>query len=236
MYLAKFLSSQGLCSRRKAAILVKSGQVMVNGQVTINPAWLVTATDEVICQGQIVSRMAKQQHCYLLFNKPAKLITSLIDERGRQTVISYLASRGLVQRVLPVGRLDYLTTGLLLLSDDGDFIQQMSHPRFALAKHYQITLSRPFAKADFAQLARGVILEDGFIKPDKLAIINSQQTVISLEIHSGRNRIIRRIFAFLGYKLVALHRTQVGPYALGDLPIGAWKVIARPALAKAQDI
>jgi 23S rRNA pseudouridine2605 synthase len=232
MYLAKFLAQQGICARRKAALLIKAGKICIDGIVIYNPAYLVSETDTVIYQNKSfqLGKNTNPLH-YVLFNKPPKLVTTTNDEFGRKSVIDYLQEHGITQTLFPVGRLDYLTTGLLLLTNDGDFAYRMSHPKFEIVKRYQVTLNRLFQPQDLKLLKQGIMLSDGFIQPDNLRILSQQKNfLVEISIHSGRNRIVRRIFNALGYNILELKRTSIGPFSLGTLAVGAWKFLDKKAI------
>lgn len=206
MPLNKYVAHAGVCSRRDAAELVKSGKVAVNGQVIIEPGFKVTHRDEVKVQGKKVN--ASKNLVYILLNKPKDHITTTDDPEGRKTVMD-IVKNVVNERVFPIGRLDRNTTGVLLLTNDGDLAQKLSHPSYEVRKIYEVTLDKPLAKKDFDQLLQGITLEDGFIAPDSLAYADTKnKSIIGIEIHSGKNRIVRRIFEKLGYDVRNLDRVM----------------------------
>lgn len=215
--LNKFIAHCGVCSRRKAGDLVKAGEIKVNGRVEKNPAILVTESDEVFYEGKRISLEKKM--VYLLLNKPKNVITSLSDEKGRKTVWDMVKDKSQGMRLYPVGRLDMNTTGLLLITNDGDLTEKLSHPKYEIKKIYEIHLESELDKEDFEKIRSGLELEDGFIKVDKLSYLDSREK-LGIEIHSGRNRIIRRIFEHLGYKVKRLDRVYYAGLTKKDLPRG----------------
>ncbi|HYE55101.1 MAG TPA: pseudouridine synthase, partial [Chitinophagaceae bacterium] len=204
LQLNKFIAHSGICSRRDAAELVKAGKVKVNGQLILEPGFKVKSTDEVKVNGK--KAVLQKNMVYILLNKPKDYITTTSDPQGRQTVLQLLR-HATNERIYPVGRLDRNTTGVLLLTNDGDLAQKLSHPSYEIKKVYEVRLDKPLTKKDFDTILSGVTLEDGFIAPDGLAYADTKdKSVIGIEIHSGRNRIVRRIFEHLGYDVKNLDR------------------------------
>lgn len=206
MPLNKYISHSGVCSRRDAAELVKKGEVIVNGEVATDPGMKVSMTDVIKIKGKKV--IPTKSFVYILLNKPKDYITTTDDPQGRKTVLE-LIKTATDQRVYPIGRLDRNTSGVLLFTNDGDMAQTLSHPKHEIKKIYEVRLDRILAKADFEKITKGLQLEDGFIAPDVLAYADSSdQSVIGIEIHSGRNRIVRRIFEKVGYDVRGLDRVM----------------------------
>lgn len=223
--LNKFIAHSGICSRRKAAELVKNGEIKVNGNVEINPAYQVQKNDLVKYKNKVIEVRIKKT--YLLLNKPKNVITSSEDERGRKTVMDIIKPK-VKERVFAVGRLDRNTTGLLLLTNDGDLAEKLSHPRNKVKKLYHVTLDKACTRADFEKLLTGVILEDGPMKIDKLDFVaGKKQKELGVQIHSGRNRIVRRIFEHLGYEVVKLDRVKYAGLTKKDLPRGRYKFLSQ---------
>lgn len=223
MPLNKYVAHAGICSRRDAAELVKSGRVAVNGQVVTEPGFKVNRKDEVRVQGKKIS--ASKGLVYILLNKPKDHITTTEDPQGRKTVMD-IVKNATPDRVFPVGRLDRNTTGVLLLTNDGDLAQKLSHPSYEIRKIYEATLDKPLAKKDFEQLLAGLTLDDGFIAPDTLAYANPKdKSVIGIEIHSGRNRIVRRIFEKLGYDVRNLDRVMYANLTKKNVERGKWRFL-----------
>jgi 23S rRNA pseudouridine2605 synthase len=221
MRLNKFIAHSGVCSRRDAAELVKTGKISVNGTVETSPGYQIQEGDEVIYRGQVLS--PAESFVYLLLNKPKGIITTTKDERGRTTVMDMLRHK-IKQRIFPVGRLDRETTGLLLLTNDGDLAKRLTHPSHEVPKVYEATLDKPFTKADLDQLAAGLQLEDGPAKPKWTAFAKaSDKKTVSLEITMGRNRIVRRMFEHLGYEVVKLDRVYLAGLDKKHLPRGFYR-------------
>jgi len=217
--LNKYIANAGVCSRREADELIKEGKIQVNGQVIVEMGYKVQKTDKVIYQGKTL-RTEKPQ--YVLLNKPKNFITTVKDEKGRKAVIS-LVKNACEERIYPVGRLDRDTTGLLLFTNDGELAKKLTHPSFKVKKIYQATLNKPITKQDFDDILKGVELEDGLIAPDEMAIVADDRTSLGIEIHSGRNRIIRRIFEHKGYTVVKLDRVMFGTLTKKNLPRGKFR-------------
>jgi len=224
MPLNRYLSTAGVCSRRNAADYVKKGDVKVNGVVIVNPAFKVTDKDTVTFKNKLVR---PEKKIYLLLNKPKDYITTRLDERGRKTVM-HLIKGDFKERVYPVGRLDRATTGLLLITNDGDLSQRLSHPRFEVKKIYNVSLDRPFKVEDIKEMRQGVKLRDGFIAADKImyATVKSKKHV-KIEIHSGKNRVVRRMFKYLGYNVLKLDRINYAGLTKKGLPVGRWRKLTK---------
>lgn len=219
--LNKFIAHAGLCSRREAAEWVKAGKIKVNGKVEKNPAVLVSRDDNVEYQGNRV--MIEDKMVYILMNKPKDTITTVSDDKNRRTVMDLLQGKVDV-RLYPVGRLDRNTTGLLLLTNDGELTKKLTHPSHEVKKIYHVFLDREFAEKDLAKLRKGIKLEDGFIKPDKVdPVKNAGANEVGVEIHSGRNRIVRRMFEALDYRVLKLDRVYFAGLTKKDLPRGRFR-------------
>lgn len=204
MPLNKFIAHAGICGRREAAELVKKGLVKVNNELVTEPGHKVTSRDEVKVNGKKIF-LAKNL-VYILLNKPKDYITTTDDPQKRKTVLD-LITRATQERVYPVGRLDRNTSGVLLLTNDGELAQKLTHPSNEIKKVYAVTLNKPLEKKDFDQILKGVVLEDGPASVDVLAYADlKDKTQVGVEIHSGRNRIVRRIFESLGYDVRNLDR------------------------------
>lgn len=218
--LNKFIAHCGICSRREAAALVKSGQVMVNDKVEDNPAYIVQPTDKVKYQGKVLKTESRK--IYLLLNKPKNVITTLNDERGRKTVYDLIKTE-ISERIYPVGRLDRNTTGLLVLTNDGDLAQKLSHPSYKIKKLYHAKLNKHLTRRDFESILQGVKLEDGTAEVDSLDYANDKRDEIGIQIHSGKNRIVRRIFEHLGYEVEKLDRVLFAGLTKKNLPRGHFR-------------
>ena len=218
MRLNKFIAHAGICSRRAAAELVKSGQIKVDGKVETNPAIEITKEHKIEYKGKIVKPVFKM--VYLLLNKPKNVLTTMSDDRGRKTVWDIVSSK-VKTKVFPVGRLDRNTTGLLLLTNDGDLAYNLSHPKTKVKKIYQVVLDKPLTEEDILKISEGVMLEDGKAEVDEISYIQElTPNHIGIQLHSGKNRIIRRIFEHLKYDVVKLDRVYFAGLTKKDLPRG----------------
>lgn len=221
MPLNKYLAHAGICGRREAAALIKSGKVSLNGVVFTEPGYRVQETD-VVMYDQIAVKPV-QDKVYILLNKPKGFITTTDDERSRKTVMD-LVKNADAGRMYPIGRLDRNTTGLLLMTNDGDLAQKLSHPKNAVKKIYQAELDKDFKKEDFEKVQAGLTLEDGLIKVDEIAYLETKRT-IGIEIHSGKNRIVRRIFESLGYVVEKLDRVMYANLTKKNIQRGKWRFL-----------
>ncbi len=219
--LNRFIANAGVCSRREADELIKQGAIKVNGKVVTEMGYQVKPTDKVTYQGKLLKR---EKFVYVLLNKPKNCITTTEDENERRTVMDFVKD-ACNERIYPVGRLDRNTTGLLLLTNDGELAKKLSHPSSNIKKVYQITLHKPITEEDFRQLEQGLELTDGFIKPDALVLL--EPNVLGMELHSGRNRIVRRMFEHLGYEVTKLDRTMYAGLTKKDLPRGKWRYLTQ---------
>lgn len=223
MPLNKYLAHCDVCSRRDAADVIRKGTVVVNGKVITEPGHKVTDKDEVKVNGKKIS--IQKELVYILLNKPKDYITTSEDPQGRRTIMDLM--RGVsTQRIYPVGRLDRNTTGVLLLTNDGELTQKLSHPSFQVKKVYEVTLDKNLEKKDFEKLLNGLTLEDGFIAPDALGYADPKdKKVIGIEIHSGRNRIVRRMFEALGYDVKGLDRVLFANLTKKNVDRGKWRYL-----------
>lgn len=216
--LNQYIAHAGICSRRKADDFISAGLISINGKIVSEVGSRVhPQNDEVRYNGALIKR---QKMVYILLNKPKDYITTTDDPRERRTVID-LISKTTKERVYPVGRLDRNTTGLLLLTNDGDLAEKLSHPRNQVPKLYHVTLNRNFVQGDFNKLSAGLELEDGFTKPDDLSYVQGAgKSELGIRLHSGKNRIVRRLFEHLGYEVVKLDRVVYANLTKKDLPRG----------------
>ena len=222
--LNRYIANSGICSRRKADELIAAGVVSVNGEVVselgakVNPS-----VDQIRYNGELLKR---EKMVYVLLNKPKDFITTTDDPQERKTVME-LVDKASKERIYPVGRLDRNTTGLLLMTNDGDLAEKLSHPRNNISKIYNVELSRNLSQGDFNKIAFGLELEDGFIKPDSVSYVTGgAKNEIGIQIHSGKNRIVRRIFESLGYEVVKLDRVIYANLSKKDLPRGKWRYLS----------
>lgn len=221
--LNKFLSNAGICSRRDADKFILAGAVKVNGNIVTQLGSKVSLTDHVQFGEKTVQ---KEKNIYILLNKPKGYITTCDDPQKRNTVMNLI--RDVKERIYPVGRLDRNTSGLLLLTNNGELAVRLMHPKYNVPKIYQVTLDRNFFPDDMDKIKRGIELEDGFIKPDDIAYLNGTDTKkeIGIEVHSGKNRIIRRMFEHFGYKVLKLDRVLYAFLTKKSLPRGRWRFLS----------
>jgi len=224
MPLNKFIAHAGVCARREAAEIVKKGLVKVNNELVTEPGHKVSSKDEVKVNGKKVF-LAKNL-VYILLNKPKDYITTTDDPQSRKTVLD-LISRATSERVYPVGRLDRNTSGVLLFTNDGELAQKLTHPKNEIKKVYHVTLNKQLEKKDFEQILKGVVLEDGPASVDVLAYADiKDKTQVGVEIHSGRNRIVRRIFESLGYDVKNLDRVIFAGLTKKNVERGKWRFLS----------
>lgn len=220
--LNKFLANAGLCSRREADVLISTGVVTVNGKVVTEMGFKVSETDKITYGGETIRGERK---VYLLMNKPKDFITTADDPFNRKTVLQLLGK--LKERVYPVGRLDRATTGVLMLTNDGDLTKKLTHPKFGVKKIYQVSLDKPVKENHLTHLIDGFELEDGFTKADVASYVGDakDKKIVGVELHSGKNRIIRRMFEHLGYTVIKLDRVSFGGLTKKDLARGQWRYL-----------
>lgn len=223
MPLNKYIAHSGVCSRRDVVDIIKNGKVKVNSEVVTEPGYKISPTDTVIVNGKRITPV--KNLVYILLNKPKDYITTTEDERGRKTVLDIIKT-ATKEKVYPVGRLDRNTSGVLLLTNDGDLTQKLTHPSNEIKKVYAVTLDKPLVKNHFDEILKGVPLEDGIIHVDSLAYTdNSDKTQIGIEIHSGRNRIVRRIFEHFGYDVKKLDRVIFAGLTKKNVDRGKWRFL-----------
>ncbi len=229
MQLNKYLAHAGVCSRRNAVDYIKKGLVRVNGTVIKEPGYMVQSSDRVTMQRKPV---VLEKSIYVLMNKPKGYITAVSDPAGKQTVINLLGKH-VAQRVYPVGRLDQTTTGLLLLTNDGALAQRLAHPRHEVPKEYIVLLDRPIHARNIARIAKGVRLQDGVVKVDKVTpFTGPKQHGVRITLHSGKYRVVRRLFEQLGHHVNALDRVKYAGLTKRGLPVGGWRMLTRSDVAK----
>ncbi|SJZ76323.1 pseudouridine synthase [Sediminibacterium ginsengisoli] len=223
MPLNKFIAHAGVCGRREAAELVKEGKVVVNGDKVFEPGYKVSAKDKVTVKGKQV--FLQKNAVYILLNKPKDFITTSNDPQGRKTVLD-LVKGAIPERIYPVGRLDRNTTGVLLLTNDGELAQKLTHPSFEIKKIYEVTLDKPVTKKDLESILSGITLEDGVITADAVGYADAKdKSIVGIEIHSGKNRIVRRIFEHLGYDVKALDRVMFANLTKKNVDRSKWRFL-----------
>ncbi|MPR33416.1 pseudouridine synthase [Salmonirosea aquatica] len=226
--LNRYIANAGICSRREADELIEAGQITVNGAVVTEMGYKVKRSDVVKYGKKLLN---PERMVYLLINKPKDYITTTEDPDDRRTVMDLVAG-ACEERIYPVGRLDRNTTGLLLLTNDGELAKKLTHPSSNVKKIYQAELDKPITTEDFEAMQAGFELEDGFVKPDDLGIVTPDAMVVGLEIHSGRNRIVRRMFEHFGYEVQKLDRTVFAGLNKKDLPRGKWRFLNEKEVIK----
>ena len=221
--LNKYIASSGICSRREADKLIAQGMVTVNGEVITQMGVKIKPTGEVTYGGE---KLRFQKFVYLLLNKPKNVITTSDDPQGRLTVMDIM-SNTVKERIYPVGRLDRMTTGLLLLTNDGDLAKKLAHPKFKVQKVYHVTLTKPVTKLDMTKLTKGVKLEDGISQADAVSYVGdgTLKNEIGISLHSGKNRVIRRMMEELGYAVSKLDRVSFGGLTKKNIPRGKWRAL-----------
>lgn len=223
MRLNKYVAHCGICSRRQAADLVKSGKISVNGKIQNEPFYQIQKNDLIEYDGKNIR--PEKQLVYVLMNKPKNVLTTTSDERGRTTVMDILGEE-IKERIYPIGRLDRDTTGLLLLTNDGELAQMLSHPSKKVKKVYQVVLDKPLTKNHLMEIASGIELEDGKALVDSVGFTEEKtKNEVVIEIHIGKNRIVRRIFEHLGYQVEKLDRIFYAGLTKKDLPRGRFRFL-----------
>ena len=219
--LNKFIANSGICSRREADEYITAGLVTVNGEIITQLGVRVKPSDDIRFNGE---RLKGEEKVYILMNKPKDFVTTLSDPNAEKTVMELIAGK-CPQRVYPVGRLDKQTTGVLLLTNDGELADSLTHPSHNRKKIYHIVLDKNLSKPHFDQILQGVELEDGEIHADSLSYVDEDNSQVGLEIHSGRNRVVRRIFEHLGYKVKRLDRVYFAGLTKKSLRRGQWRFL-----------
>ena len=231
--LNKFISNSGICSRREADTYIEHGSVTVNGNLVTEMGYKVQPNDDVRFDGTSISPEKKK---YVLLNKPKNYITTMDDDRGRKTVME-LVSNAANERIYPVGRLDRMTTGLLLFTNDGELAKKLTHPKHDVKKLYHASLDRKLDLKDLQKLRGEVVIEGKKVFIDAISYVEGQtKTEVGIEIHSGRNRIVRKIFEHVGYKVVKLDRVLFAGLTKKNLPRGRWRELTKQELANLQMI
>ena len=231
--LQKFLANAGIASRRKCEELILQGKVAVNGKIVtelgekINPE-----LDKVTYNGKIVEKQTDDL-VYILLNKPIGVVTTSKDQFGRESVLDLVKVK---QRVVPVGRLDMYTSGALILTNDGDFVYKLTHPKHEITKTYTVTVIGIVTEKDVENLREGVKIDDYITRPAKVRILKidseKNQSRIEIIIHEGKNRQVRKMCEAIGKKVVALHRSKIGELAVKDLKLGNWRYLKKFEIEK----
>ncbi len=220
--LNKYIANAGICSRREADRLISDGHVKVNNTVVTEMGYKAEKKDKIIVKGKLIH---SEKPVYILLNKPKAVLTTASDDRGRKTVLDFFKNK-IEERIYPVGRLDKDSTGVLLLTNDGDLTKILTHPKYNKKKIYHAFLNKDLIKEDAGKLVSGIELDDGFMKFDALAYPDPKSKKdVGIEIHSGKNRIIRRMFAKLGYYVVKLDRVYFAGLTKKDVKRGKWRFL-----------
>ena len=222
--LNKFIAHAGICSRREADMHIKIGSVKVNNKVMTEMGYKVKPTDEVQFDGQ---RLRAEKPTYVLLNKPKGFLATTRDEKGRKTVMDLVAN-ATKARIVPVGRLDRPTTGLLLFTNDGDLAKKLTHPSTGVKKLYHVVLDKNVSGQHLQSIKAGITLDDGSIKVDEVSYVQgASKREVGIALHSGRNRIVRRIFEHLGYEVITLDRVLFAGLTKKDLSRGHWRHLSQ---------
>ena len=222
MRLNKYLAHAGVASRRQSDALIQKATTFVNGKLIIDPAHPVTETDDIVFEGIKLSISKTFQ--VILFHKPTKVVTTTFDPQGRRTILDYVKTR---DRIFPIGRLDRMTTGLLLLTNDGELSNKLLHPKFRIPRIYEAEIDNILDLKTINKIAKGIFIGEGefgraeVLKQKKV----KKRSTVHLKLFTGKKREIRRIFSFLSIRLFSLIRIQYGPISLGDLPCGEWRTL-----------
>ena len=230
--LNKYIANAGVCSRREADKLIANGEIKVNGELITELGYKVKIGDKVVHNGK---RLSPEKPVYVLLNKPKDFITTTDDPENRRTVMD-LVKNACDQRIYPIGRLDRNTTGLLLFTNDGEMARKLAHPSHKVKKIYKVELDKNITKEDFLKIEAGLELEDGIAEVDSLAIVDDNKKTLGIEIHIGKNRIVRRIFEHLGYEVVRLDRVMYGPLDKYNLPRGKWRLLTDKEIMRLKNI
>lgn len=230
--LNKFLAQAGFCSRRKATDLIKNKKVTVNHIVTTEPYTKIKSHDMVCVENKEV---ILEKKIYILLNKPKNTISAAKDINSRKTVVDILKP-AIQERIYPVGRLDRNTTGLLVMTNDGDLSQKLAHPKYNVTKVYQVTTDRSIRKKDVFTLLRGVALDDGFMKADDIHFPSLKKNIVCIAIHSGKNHIVKRLFKHLHYQVTKLDRINYAGLTKLGIQQGQWRHLTSEEITQLQNL
>lgn len=230
--LQKYLASCGIASRRKAEELITEGKVEVNGKIVDKPGTKVDPSKDIIkYQGKVVKK--EEDYIYILLNKPIDYVTTVKDQFNRPSVLDLVKVN---KRIVPVGRLDMYTSGALILTNDGDFIYKVTHPKHEIEKTYTVTIKKIINEEAVEKLRKGVKVEDYITKPAKVKILktDNEKNISRLEItiHEGKNRQVRKMCEAVGYKVIALHRSKIAGIGVKDIPLGKWRYLKTKEIEK----
>jgi 23S rRNA pseudouridine2605 synthase len=227
--LNKYIANSGICSRREADSLIEKGYITVNGEKVTELGTKVNPGDDVRYKNK---KLHHEKPVYILLNKPKDVVTTVSDEENRRTVID-LVKNACPERVYPVGRLDRNTTGVLLLTNDGELAKRLTHPSYKKKKIYHVVLDKPLLKRHLTEIAEGIDLEDGRVSADAISYADeSDKTQVGIEIHTGQNRVVRRIFESLGYKVKKLDRVYFAGLTKKNVQRGKWRFLSKKEINK----
>ena len=219
----KYISNSGICSRREADKLILAGRVYVNNEKIKKLGTKLIKGDSIKIDGKVIKEEKKE---YLLLNKPKDYITTTKDPLNRK-IVSNLIKGATDKRLYPVGRLDRNTTGLIIFTNDGELSKKLTHPSFKIKKIYKIEIDKAIKNKDYQSIKEGIYLENEKINVDEIVILDKKNKIIGIEIHIGKNRIVRRIFEHFGYNIKKLDRVMIGPITKKSLPRGKWRFLTK---------
>ena len=225
MRINKFLSTLGIASRRSIDKYIEDGLIEVNGEKATS-GMDVSEKDEIFIKGEKIKTKIETEKVYFMLHKPLEVLSSVSDDRGRKTVVDLIKTD---KRIFPIGRLDYMTTGLIILTNDGDLFNRLVHPKSEIYKKYYVKIWGEMKKSEIEELKKGVLLDDGKTLPAKISGIkyDKNKTSMYISIREGRNRQIRRMIEKFEYKVLMLRREKIGELALGDLPEGKYRELTK---------
>lgn len=221
--LSKFIATSGHCSRRQAVELIKEGKVTVNGQVATEPFYEVQEKDSVKINNKLIHQADRK--LYFLLNKPKDIICTVSDPQERNTIMDFF--KKFKERLYPIGRLDRNTTGLIIVTNDGELTQKLSHPKFKISKVYRVTTHKPVKPEHFEVFRKGVRLEDGIMKVDDIRVVPKTKNTVSITIHSGKKHIVKRLFKQMNYIVEQLDRSHFAGLGKQRLPLGAYRELSK---------
>ncbi len=219
--LNKYIAASGICSRREADNLIQKGLVRVNGKTITEMGFKLGRNNKVELNGKLI---IPENKVYIVLNKPKDTVSTVKDPHAKRTVLEIVNHKG-NERIYPVGRLDRNTTGVLLLTNDGELTKQLTHPSYNKKKIYHAVLNKAISKNELAEIANGIKLEDGVISADAISYVNDSKNEVGIELHSGKNRIVRRIFEHLGYRVEKLDRVYFAGLTKKNIPRGRWRYL-----------
>ena len=235
MRIAKFMAAAGIASRRKSEEILQKGHVKVNGRTIYDPATQVEPAADVV---EVYGRRVEipDAKIYIMLNKPLGCVSTCSDDKGRKTVLDYV--RDIDYRIYPIGRLDFTTEGLLLLTNDGELANKLTHPSHEVAKRYYCVVNSMVSPDDVEKLQKGVFIEGGKTAPARIKIMRAspERTELTIAIHEGRNRQVRRMFSAIGHEVVALKRVGFATIKLHDLPRGQWRRLTDVEVRKLKEL